>query len=207
MDKIKKAAELGLVDGITTNPTLIMKSGRDHKQVIQEIAKIVKGPISVEGVGNTAEQLIRDAEEQVKWAPNAIAKLPMTDYGMKALGELTKKGIKTNITLVFSVEQALLVAKLGATYVSPFVGRLDDIGQDGMQLIRDIVQVYRNYGFKTQVLVASVRSPAHVVEAAKAGADVATLPYEVFEKLFRHPLTDKGIEQFYSDYKKTMERR
>ncbi|HLC68903.1 MAG TPA: fructose-6-phosphate aldolase [Candidatus Bilamarchaeaceae archaeon] len=206
IDKIRAANELGLVDGVTTNPTLIMKAGKNHKEAIQEICKIVKGPVSVEGVAEKAEQMVKDAVEFAGWAPNVVAKLPMTTEGMKALRTLKHKGIRTNITLVFSPSQALIVGKLGADMVSPFIGRLDDISQDGMQLIRDIVMIYKNYDIKTEVLVASVRSPTHVMEAAKAGAHIATLPYKVFEQLFKHPLTDKGIEQFYEDYKKGVKR-
>lgn len=205
VEKIKAANKLFDLEGITTNPTLIMKAGRDQKEAIQEIATIIKGPISVEGVAEKAEEMIKDAEEFAKWAPNVVVKIPMTEEGIKAVQILKKKGIKTNVTLVFSSTQALIAAKAGADYVSPFVGRLDDIGEDGMQLIRDIVVIYKNYGIKTEVITASVRSPAHVVEAAKAGSHIATIPYAVFEKLFKHELTDKGIQRFYEDYKKTLE--
>ena len=200
VDKIRALAATGLVDGITTNPTLIMKAGREHKSAIIEICKIVKGPVSVEGIGTTADELIKDAREFSKWAPNVVAKVPMTAEGLKAVKVLEKEGIHCNVTLVFSASQALLVAKAGASYCSPFVGRLDDVSENGMHLIEEILDIYENYGFQTEVLVASVRSPMHVVEAARMGAHIATVPPEIFEKLFKHPLTDKGIDQFSKDY-------
>ncbi|MBM3229609.1 fructose-6-phosphate aldolase [Candidatus Parvarchaeota archaeon] len=200
--KIREAAQLGLCDGVTTNPTIIMKEGRDHKQVIMEICKAVSGPVSVEGVGETAAQLVKDALEFSKWGKNVVAKVPMTKEGLKAVRELEAKGIPTNVTLVFSATQALLAAKAGASYISPFVGRLDDVSEDGMALIYDIVAMLKNYDYKAQVLVASVRHPVHVVQAAKLGAHIATLPPDVFEKMFLHPLTDRGIRQFADDYQK-----
>ncbi len=201
--KIKEAVEMGMCDGITTNPTIIMRSGRGQKEVVQEIAGIVPGPVSVEGIEDSAEGIVKEAEEFAKWAKNIVVKVPMTNEGMKAVRALEGKGIRTNVTLVFSVPQALLAAKAGASYVSPFVGRLDDVGEDGMQLVREIMEAFRNYGFKTEVIVASVRSEKHVAEAAKAGAQVATIPPAVFEKLAKHPLTDKGIAQFKEDYAKS----
>ncbi|MFH1448561.1 MAG: fructose-6-phosphate aldolase [Candidatus Micrarchaeota archaeon] len=203
IEDIKKAAEYGLVDGVTTNPTLISKEGKPHKQVIMEIAKVVKGPISVEGNGTTAEELIREAEVFAKWAPNVVVKIPMTKEGIKAVRVLSKKGIKTNVTLVFSPNQALIAGKAGATFVSPFIGRLDDIGQVGMDLVRDTLQIYMNYGFKTEVIVASIRHPIHVFEAAEIGAHIATIPAKVIEQMWKHPLTDIGIERFKKDYAKT----
>lgn len=202
VEKIRAAVELGMCDGVTTNPTIIMKEGKEQKSVILEIAKIMKGPLSVEGIGETAEQMVSDGEEFAKWAPNVVVKVPMTNEGLKAVRILEKKGIKTNVTLVFSASQALLAAKAGASYVSPFVGRLDDIGQDGMKVVEDIVQIYKNCGFKTKIIVASVRSVAHVERAAKAGAHIATIPPKVFDEMFRHQLTDKGIALFLEDYKK-----
>ncbi len=202
VEKIKNAVGLGLCDGVTTNPTIIMKEGKEQKSVILEIAKIMKGPLSVEGIGETAEQMVKDGEEFAKWAPNAVVKIPMTAEGLKAVRILEKKGIKTNVTLVFSASQALLAAKAGASFVSPFVGRLDDIGQDGMKVVEDIAQIYRNYGFKTEIIVAPVRSTAHVERAAKCGAHIATIPPKVFEEMFRHQLTDRGIARFLEDYKK-----
>lgn len=200
VDKIRALAASGLVDGITTNPTLIMRAGREHKSAIVEICKIVKGPVSVEGIGETADELVKDAREFAKWAPNVVAKVPMTAEGLKAVRILEKEGIACNVTLVFSASQALLAAKAGASYCSPFVGRLDDVSESGMHLIEEILDIYENYGFKTEVIVASVRSPTHVVEAAKMGAHIATVPPEIFEKLFKHPLTTSGIEQFSKDY-------
>ena len=200
VEKIRRFAATGLVDGITTNPTLILKGGRKQKDAILEICKLIDGPVSTEGVAEKAEDMARDGEEFAKWAKNIVVKVPMTEEGMKAVRMLSRKGIKTNVTLVFSVNQALLAAKAGATFVSPFVGRLDDAGEDGMALVAQIVKVYRNYGFKTQVLAASIRSEKHVVQAAEAGADIATIPPEIFEKMFHHPLTDKGIQKFLDDY-------
>jgi transaldolase len=203
VDEIRKAMELGVCDGVTTNPTLIMKSGKDQKTVIREIAKIVHGPISVEGIAEDAEGMMREGEEFAKWAPNIVVKIPMTKEGLKAVRMLESKGIKTNVTLVFSLSQALLVAKAGASYVSPFVGRLDDVSEDGMGLIGNIMSMYMNYNFKTEVIVASIRHPLHVTTAALEGAHIATIPAEVLEKMWKHPLTDKGIAQFKEDHKKT----
>ncbi|MCX8197985.1 MAG: fructose-6-phosphate aldolase [Candidatus Micrarchaeota archaeon] len=200
VEKIRRFAAIGMVDGITTNPTLILKSGRKQKEVVKEICKIVPGPVSVEGVQETAEGMVEDGEEFASWAKNVVVKIPMTEEGLKAVRILSKKKIKTNVTLVFSPSQALLVAKAGATFVSPFVGRLDDIGQDGMGLVRQILQIYRNYGFGTQVIVASVRSEKHVVQAAEAGAHIATVPPQVLESMFRHQLTDAGIKKFKEDW-------
>ncbi len=202
IEEIKKMNELGMCDGITTNPSLILKSGRNHKEVIEEISKVVEGPVSVEGVGETAEDMVKDAEEFVKWGPNIVAKIPMTKEGMKAVRILSKKGIKTNVTLIFSSAQALIAAKAGASYVSPFVGRMDDVSNEGMQLISDIMDIFEAYGIETEVIVASVRHPLHVMDAARMGAHIATVPAAVLEKMFHHPLTDKGIEKFIADYKK-----
>lgn len=203
VESIRKVVELGFCDGVTTNPSLIMKSGKDQKAVIKEIAKIVKGPISVEGIADTADGMVKEGEEFSKWAPNIVVKIPMTKEGMKAVRRLSAQGIDTNVTLIFSASQALLAAKAGAAYVSPFVGRLDDISEDGMQLISDIMDIFNAYDYKTQVIVASIRHPMHVVDSARLGAHIATIPAEVFEKLFRHPLTDKGIAQFKEDYAKS----
>ena len=199
-EKIRRFAAIGMVDGITTNPTLILKSGREHKEAIKEICRIVDGPVSAEGVEEKAEGMVKDGEEFASWAKNVVVKVPMTEEGLKAVRMLSKKGIKTNVTLVFSAPQALLVAKAGATYVSPFLGRLDDVGEDGMELVRQIAAIYKNYGFKTQILAASVRSPLHVVQAALAGADIATIPPEVLEKCFKHGFTDAGIKKFKEDF-------
>ncbi|MEM2138474.1 MAG: fructose-6-phosphate aldolase [Candidatus Anstonellaceae archaeon] len=200
VDKIRRFAAAGMVDGITTNPTLILKSGRKQKDVILEICKIVDGPVSVEGVGETAEQMVKDGEEYASWHKNVVVKVPMTEEGLKAVRVLAKKGIRCNVTLVFSAAQALLAAKAGAAFVSPFLGRLDDVGENGMDLIREIVAIYKNYGYKTQVLAASVRSPLHVVDAALAGADIATVPADVLEKCFKHGFTDAGIKKFKEDW-------
>jgi len=203
IDDIKRANEILNIDGVTTNPTIIMKSGRSQKEVVQEIAALVPGPVSVEGIGETAAEMVKEGTDFAKWAKNIVVKLPMTKEGLKAVRQLEKKGIKTNVTLVFSASQALLAAKAGASYVSPFIGRLDDISEDGMLLIHQIMEIFCAYGFKTEVIVASVRNPLHVVESARLGAHIATIPPDVFEKLLRHPLTDKGIAQFKEDYAKS----
>ncbi len=205
VEKIRKAASMGLCDGVTTNPSIIMKEGRDHKAVIKEISSIIDGPVSVEGVGTTAEEMVKDAREFAKWGKNIVAKVPMTPEGLRAVKILSKEGIRTNVTLVFSANQGLLAAKAGASYISPFVGRLDDISQDGMELIADLTQILDNYGYEAEIIVASVRHPVHVMLSAKLGAHIATLPPDVFEKLFSHPLTDKGIKQFEEDYKKAQQ--
>jgi len=203
IEAIKRWAELGIVDGVTTNPTIIAREGKGQEGQVKEIAKIVKGPISVEGDAQVCDEIVKEAEVFSSWAPNIIVKVPMTQEGIKAVRILEKKGIRTNVTLVFSPSQALLAAKAGASYASPFIGRLDDISEDGMQLVRDILQIYRNYNFKTEVIVASIRSPPHVVEAAKAGAHIATIPPDVLEKLWKHQLTDEGIRKFREDFAKT----
>ena len=202
--EISEAAKLGIIDGVTTNPSLIAKSGRDFNDVLNEIVKIVDGPISGEVKATTekAEDIIAEAKEIAKIHKNMVVKIPMTKHGLIAVKELTKLGIKTNVTLVFSVNQALLAAKAGATFVSPFVGRLDDISEDGLQLIYDIVDVFTNYDIKTEIIAASIRHPMHVVECAKAGANIATIPYKVIMQMIKHPLTDQGIEKFVNDYKK-----
>ncbi|MFH1785461.1 MAG: fructose-6-phosphate aldolase [Candidatus Micrarchaeota archaeon] len=205
LDSIKKAVELGMCDGITTNPTIIFREGKDHKETIIEIGKLVAGPISIESVGETAEKMVEDGKEFAKWVKTPVIKVPMTKEGLRAVRMFNDLGIQTNVTLVFSASQALLAAKAGATYVSPFVGRLDDIGKDGMALIHEIVQIFKNYNFKTEVIVASVRSLKHVEEAAKAGAHIATIPPKVYEQMWKHELTDKGIEMFNADYKKSLE--
>jgi transaldolase len=200
--EIRAANEMGCVDGVTTNPSLIAKTGRPFEETIREICSIVDGPISAEVVGLTAPEMLAEARHLAKLHENIVVKIPMTVEGMKAVKTLTAEGIRTNVTLCFSANQALLAAKAGATYVSPFVGRLDDISEVGMELIRDVVTIYRNYGFATQVLVASVRNPVHVLEAAKLGAHVATLPFSVINQLASHPLTDAGIKKFLADWEK-----
>lgn len=198
---IKKYAAWGIVDGVTTNPTLMAKEGVNFEKRIREIADVVDGPISAETVSEDAKGMVKEGKEYSKWHPNVIIKVPVTAEGLIAVQELDKEGIKCNVTLCFSVNQALLVAKAGAFIVSPFVGRLDDIGENGMELIEEIVTVYQNYNFETQVLVASVRNPEHVSVAAKLGADIATVPASVLDQMIRHPLTDKGIEKFLADWK------
>ncbi len=201
-EELKKGVATGLVDGCTTNPTLAAKAGRDYNEVLKEICAIVGGPVSAETISLDAEGMVREGVAFAAIAKNIIIKVPMTAEGMKACQQLTKKGIKVNVTLVFSANQALLAAKSGAFIVSPFVGRLDDLGEVGMNLIKDIKQIYTNYKFTTQILIASVRNPVHVLEAAKIGADIATIPYSVFEQLFKHPLTDIGIKKFLDDWEK-----
>ncbi len=200
---IEELAATGLLDGVTTNPSLIAKSGRDFKEVVKEICGIVPGPVSAEVASTEYETMLAEADVLAKIADNVVIKLPLTMDGLKACKTLTDKGVKTNVTLCFSANQALLAAKVGATYISPFIGRIDDINADGMQLIEDIRQIYDNYAFATEILAASIRSANHVSEAALAGADVATIPPDVIRKLANHPLTDKGLAGFVADWKKT----
>jgi len=202
IDQIKEAASYGLLDGVTTNPSLVSKEGRNFKELLVEICKIVDGPISAEVVSTDYEGMMKEARELRKIHKNIVIKIPLIKEGLKAVKSLTEEDIKTNVTLCFSPSQALLAAKAGATYISPFVGRLDDISHDGMALIQQIVQIYNNYDYKTEVLVASIRHPLHLVDAALMGAHVATMPFDVIEKLFKHPLTDIGLEKFLSDWKK-----
>lgn len=197
---IREIASWGVLDGVTTNPTLVAREGRDFKETILEICTIVDGPISAEVVSTDAPGMMKEAHEYAAWHKNVYVKLPMTTEGLKALSKVSKEGIKTNVTLIFQPNQALLAAKAGASIVSPFIGRLDDVSQHGMEIIRTITTIYRNYGYKTEVLVASVRDPNHVVDAAVAGAHIATLPYEVFKKLPNHPLTDIGLKKFLDDW-------
>jgi len=200
--EIKKASEWGLVDGVTTNPSLVSKEGREFKELVKEICSIVDGPISAEAVSLDADGMIREARELSKIHKNIVVKIPMTLEGLKAIKVVAKEGIKTNVTLVFSPTQALMAAKAGATYVSPFVGRLDDISHNGMHLVRQILTIFKNYEFSTEVIVASVRHPLHVVDAAIAGAHIATIPFKVIEQLSKHPLTDVGIDRFLKDWEK-----
>lgn len=203
VNEIKAANERGWVDGVTTNPSLIAKSGRNFEDVIKEICKMVPGkPVSAEVISLKADEMVKEGVALAKWADNVVVKIPMCEDGMIAVKKLTAEGIKTNVTLVFSVMQALLAAKAGATMVSPFVGRLDDVGSDGMVMVNEVIQVYRNYDFATEVLVASVRSPMHLQQAALMGADIATIPYKVMQGMTGHPLTTKGIEMFLSDWNK-----
>ena len=204
LDEIREANELGLIDGVTTNPSLIAKEGGvDFKEHIATICGMVKGDISAEVTSLDTEGMLREGREYAKIAPNVVVKCPLTLEGLKATRILTEEGTGVNVTLCFSAAQALLAAKAGAKYISPFIGRLDDIGQNGMQLIVDIVRIYDNYGFATEVLAASIRHPMHIVDCALAGADVATIPFKVIQQLVKHPLTDKGLEGFLSDWKKS----
>ncbi len=200
--EIKEALTLGVIDGVTTNPTLVAKEKRRAEELLKEICSLVAGPVSAEVISLEAESIVTEARELAKIAKNIVVKIPLVREGLKAVKVLSQEGIKTNVTLCFSPAQALLVAKTGADYVSPFIGRLDDISQVGMQLIGDIKTIYKNYGFKTQIIVASVRNPIHVVDAALIGADIATVPFAVIEQLLKHPLTDIGIQRFVEDYKK-----
>lgn len=200
IDEIKEVNDLGIICGVTTNPSLIAKEGRDFIQVIKEITQIVDGPISAEVISVDHEGMVREAEKLSQIHKNIVIKLPMTVEGLKATKILTSKGIKTNVTLIFSSTQALLAARAGATYVSPFVGRLDDIGQNGLELIEEIVDIFKINNIETQVIVASVRNPIHVSQAALMGADIATVPYKVITQMTKHPLTDKGIENFLKDW-------
>jgi transaldolase len=205
LDELKKGAAWGIVDGVTTNPTLIAKEGRAIADQIRMICDIVDGDISAEVVQTESGAMIREGRELAKLHKNVVVKCPLTRDGIKATSALSKEGIRVNVTLCFSAGQALLAAKAGAYIISPFVGRLDDIGQTGMDLIGSIVKIYKNYGFKTQVLAASMRSPTHVIDAAAAGSHIATMPLKVLDMLFNHPLTDKGLEQFLKDYAKVFQ--
>ncbi|GAB4171854.1 MAG: fructose-6-phosphate aldolase [Geothermobacteraceae bacterium] len=203
VDEIRAACDLGLVDGVTTNPSLIAKSGRDFREVISEICGIVDGPVSAEVIALDAPGMLAEGRDLAKIDDKVVIKVPMTEEGLKATKVFAAEGIRTNVTLVFSPLQALLAAKAGATFVSPFVGRLDDVGHDGMEGIDQIRTIYDNYGYTTEIIVASVRSPMHVLAAATIGADIATIPFKVMQQLARHPLTDIGIEKFLADYQKS----
>ena len=200
--EIREAAALGILDGVTTNPSLVAKEGKPFKQTIIEICETANGPVSTEVIATDAGGMCKEGQEYASWHKHVVVKLPTTREGLKAAKCLTEQGIKTNVTLCFSASQAILVAKAGATYVSPFVGRLDDISHNGMDLVRQIVQIYKNYDYKTQVLAASLRHPMHVVEAAMAGAHVATMPFKILDMMFKHPLTDRGLETFLKDWEK-----
>jgi transaldolase len=200
--EIREANALGVLDGVTTNPSLVAKSGRNFMEVLKEITEIVDGPISAEVVALDHEGMIREAEELAAVHPNIVVKIPMTPEGLKAVKALSEKGIRTNVTLIFSPLQALLAAKAGASYVSPFVGRLDDISQDGMGIVEDIRTIFDNYGYQTEIIVASIRNPIHVLNSALLGADIATIPYAVIVQLSKHPLTDIGIDKFLKDWEK-----
>jgi len=207
LDEIKELASWGVIDGVTTNPTLVAKSGRSFKEIIDEIFKIVDGPISLEVVSENSDDMVEEAKSLVskvseKYRENVAIKIPMTSEGLKAVKKLSKIGIKTNVTLIFSTNQALLAAKAGASFVSPFIGRLDDIGQEGMKIIEEIMEIFINYDIETEVIVASIRHPIHVIDAARIGADIATIPPGIIRKMAKHSLTDVGIKNFLADWKK-----
>ena len=203
IEEIKEADSLGLLDGVTTNPTLVAKTGKTFEEVARAICQFVKGPVSLEVVSTQADEMISEGKKLIRYGDNVVVKIPMTVDGLKAIKALSSEGIPINTTLIFQPIQALLAAKAGATYVSPFIGRLDDISHDGMVLCRDILEIFRNYGIKTQLLAASIRHPIHVLEAAKMGAHVATLPLKVIQQLAKHPLTDIGLKLFLDDWEKT----
>ncbi|HEY7783659.1 MAG TPA: fructose-6-phosphate aldolase [Pyrinomonadaceae bacterium] len=203
LNEIREGVALGLVDGVTTNPSLIAKEGGvDFQRHLAAICEVVQGDVSAEVTSLETEGMLREGREYAAIAPNVVVKCPLTNEGLKATRRLTAEGIKVNVTLCFSAAQAILAAKAGAAYISPFIGRLDDIGENGLQLVSDIVEIYRNYDWKTEVLAASIRSPIHVIEAARVGADVATMPFKVMSQLISHPLTDKGLEKFLADWRK-----
>jgi len=202
LEAIKLYNDMGLVDGITTNPSLLSKAKGNPAEIMHEIVRVVKGPVSLEVIATKTEEILEEAHNLKKYGQNVIVKIPMIPDGMKAVKKLKQEGIETNVTLVFSASQAILAAKAGASYVSPFIGRLDDIGNEGMIIIKDIVQIFRNYEFRTQVLVASIRHPVHVIEAGKVGADVVTLPPDLLGKMLMHPLTERGLAAFLSDWEK-----
>jgi len=207
IEEIKKAWGLGVIDGVTTNPSLVSKEGKDPVALLREICSIVNGPVSAEAVTMTADEMVREGKALAKIHKNIVVKIPMIEEGLRAVKKLSGMGIKTNVTLVFSPSQALLAAKAGATYVSPFVGRLDDISHVGMEIVSDIMEIYENFMFETEVIVASVRNPLHVVEAARMGAHIATIPYSVIIQLTKHPLTDIGIQKFLKDWEKVPKKK
>lgn len=202
IDEIKRVSKWGILDGVTTNPTLIAKEGRDIKDVVEEICSIVDGPISAEVISLKCDEMIEEAKQLSKIHKNIVIKIPMCEEGVKAVSILSKEGIRTNVTLIFSAQQALIAAKAGASYVSPFAGRLDDIGTDGTQVISDIAEIFNLYQIETEIIAASIRHPIHVLNAAKSGAHISTIPYKVLLQMLKHPLTDKGIEVFLEDYNK-----
>ena len=204
VDEIKEASTWGVISGVTTNPSLIAKERRDFKQVVTEITQIVDGPISAEVIELNSEGMIREAEELAKIHENIVIKIPMTKEGLKAVKVLNQKGIDTNVTLVFSANQALLAARAGATYVSPFIGRMDDIGNDGMDIVKDIIGIFSIHNIKTKIISASIRHPKHVLEAARAGSHIATIPFNVLEKMLLHPMSDSGIKKFLKDWEKAV---
>jgi transaldolase len=202
LESIKMYNDMGILDGVTTNPSLLSKEKGDPRRVMNEIVRIVKGPVNLEVIGTDYEVMIEEAHRLKKYGENVVVKIPMIPAGLRAVKRLAQEGISTNVTLIFSSNQAILAAKPGASYVSPFIGRLDDNGQDGMSIVREITQIFANYKFETEILVASIRHPIHVIEAGKCGADIVTLPPEILQKMFTHPLTDKGLNGFLSDWNK-----
>lgn len=206
LEEIKEAAQLGVLDGVTTNPTLISRVEGKFEEILRSICEVVDGPVSAEVVSLEAEGMIREGRELAKIHKNIVIKIPITREGLKAIKQLESEGIRVNVTLIFSATQAILAAKAGASFVSPFVGRIDDISGEGMQLVHEIITIYNNYGFKTEVIVASIRNPMHVVTAALIGAHIATIPFKVIEQLVKHPLTDVGIERFLTDWEKVKNR-
>jgi transaldolase len=202
LESIKMYNDMGILDGVTTNPSLLSKEKGDPRRVMNEIVRIVKGPVNLEVIGTDYEVMIEEAHRLKKYGENVVVKIPMIPAGLRAVKRLAQEGISTNVTLIFSSNQAILAAKSGASYVSPFIGRLDDNGQDGMSIVREITQIFANYKFETEILVASIRHPIHVIEAGKCGADIVTLPPEILQKMFTHPLTDKGLNGFLSDWNK-----
>jgi transaldolase len=202
LENIKMYNDMGILDGVTTNPSLLSKEKGDPRKVMNEIVRIVKGPVNLEVIGTDYEVMIEEAHRLKKYGENVVVKIPMIPAGLRAVKRLAQEGIPTNVTLIFSSNQAILAAKSGASYVSPFIGRLDDNGQDGMSIVREITQIFANYKFETEILVASIRHPIHVIEAGKCGADIVTLPPEILQKMFTHPLTDKGLNGFLSDWNK-----
>ncbi|MDI3280679.1 MAG: fructose-6-phosphate aldolase [Bacillota bacterium] len=206
VEEIREAVSLGVISGVTTNPTLVAKEGRKLREVIQEIVSLVEGPISVEAVSQEAEGMVKEALELASWAPNVVVKIPLTWEGLKATARLRERGVKTNLTLVFSANQALLAARAGATFVSPFVGRLDDVSHEGMDVVREIAALFSLHGLSTEIIAASIRHPRHVVEAALAGAHIATVPYQVLQQMVRHPLTDLGVQRFLADWEKLLQK-
>lgn len=202
LESIKTYNDMGILDGVTTNPSLLSKEKGDPRKVMNEIVRIVKGPVNLEVIATDYEVMIEEAHRLKKYGENVVVKIPMIPAGLRAVKRLAQEGISTNVTLIFSSNQAILAAKSGASYVSPFIGRLDDNGQDGMSIVREITQIFANYKFETEILVASIRHPIHVIEAGKCGADIVTLPPEILQKMFTHPLTDKGLNGFLSDWNK-----
>jgi transaldolase len=205
LESIKKYSDMGMIDGVTTNPSLLSKEKRNPSEVMREIVRLIKGPVSLEVIATNTDEMLDEAHRLMKYGPNVVVKIPMIPEGMKAVKKLKQDGIPTNVTLIFSANQAILAAKAGASYISPFIGRLDDNGQNGINVVREITEIFRNYEFKTEVLVASIRHPIHVIEAGKNGANIVTLPPDILQKMLSHPLTDKGLSDFISDWERLRE--